>query len=89
MQEGPLFETAWNGSVGKIALRRANPQHVKDVLGIAWIVLVPAIGQCLPCQGERHRRYQPNREPSLDPAPRDGTVVVAGRLESAQITGLP
>jgi len=56
---------------------------VKDDLGIARIVLVPAVVQRFPGPGERHRRDMPGVEAGFDQAPRDGTVIVASRLESA------
>ena len=53
---------------------------MKDHLGIARIALVPAIVQRFPGPGERHRRDKPDVEAGFDQAPRDGTVIVAGRL---------
>jgi len=47
------------------------------------IVLVPAVVQRFPRPGERHGRDEPDVETGFDQAPRDGTVIVAGRLEGA------
>ena len=63
-----------------IYLRRTDADQ-QDDLGIARIVLVPAIVQRFPSLGERHRKYQPKVDAGLDQVPRDGTVVVAGRFE--------
>jgi hypothetical protein len=72
-----------------IHLRRTDADQ-QDDLGIARIVLVPAIVQRFPSLGRRHRKYQPNVEAGLDQAPRDGM----GRWQlpiasKAQITGVP
>ena len=51
-----------------IYLRRTDADQ-QDDLGIARIVLVPAIVQRFPRLGERHRKYQPKVDAGLDQAP--------------------
>jgi len=40
----------------EIALRRPDPQHVQDDLGVFGIVFVPTVVECLARAGEHDRR---------------------------------
>src|SRR5215210_4414650 len=66
-----------------VVLRGADPQHVQGDLRVLGIVLVPAVVERLARASERQGGDQPDREASLKKAPGEGTMVVAGGLESA------
>ena len=66
-----------------IALRGPYGEHVQDDMGVLRVVLVPAIVERLPGSGERQGRDEADIEPSLEQAPCDRPMVVAGRLEPA------
>lgn len=64
-----------------VALRRADPQHVQDDLGILGVVLVPAVVQRLTRPGERDRRDEAQLEPRCQQPMCQRTMVIAHRLE--------
>ena len=62
-------------------LRRTDPQHVQNDLGIFGIVLVPAVVQRLTRPGERDRRDEAQLEPCCQQSMCQRTMVIARRFE--------
>src|SRR6185436_1824015 len=62
---------------------RPDPEHVQGDLRVLGIVLVPAVVERLARASERQGGDQPDREASLEKTPSEGTMVIAGGLESA------
>ncbi len=68
----------------EVGLRRADPEHVEDDLGVLRIVLVPAVMQSLPRSCERDRRNEAKLETCLKQTIRQRSVIVAGRFETRE-----
>src|SRR4051794_39933957 len=66
-----------------VVLRGPDPEHVQGDLRVLGIVLVPAVVERLAGASERQGGDQPDCEASLKKAPSEGTMVIAGGLESA------
>ena len=66
-----------------VVTREAVAQQMQDDLRVLGVVLVPAVVERLARAGERQGGDQPDREAGLQKAPGEGTMVVAGGLESA------